>query len=448
LANVKVGGKALNSLEEEHKGYPVSTMSKRDYYEVLGVPKQASGEEIKKAFRAKARSLHPDNKTSGDEAAFKELAEAYEVLSSEERRSRYDRFGHEGVKGMGQGFEDVDFSAFAGFGIEDLIDAFLGGSGFRASGRRGGPEQGAHLRFDIQIDFLEAIFGVEKKVSVRRLEDCETCSGSGAAPGSKIQTCSTCGGVGQVQQIVNSFLGQSIRVMQCPNCQGVGNKVEKPCKDCRGEGLTRRSREFELKIPAGIESGSRMRVTGGGDRGKKGGPFGDLYVVIAVKEHEIFIRDGVTIHINQPVSYSMAALGGELLVPTVEGKKLIKVATGTQTGSIVTLRDLGVPRLNNPSRRGDQIVHLIVQTPVKLSSEERKLLEKFAELRGEPLQVDKAEIQAESVREKHSESASEPGDRANHHMNAQADDEEGQHSFFEKIGDFFKPKNGEHDASK
>ena len=432
-------------------------MSKRDYYEVLGVPKRAGADEIKKAFRSKARSLHPDNKHSGDEAAFKELAEAYEVLSNDERRSRYDRFGHEGVKGMAQGFDDMDFSAFAGFGIDDLIDAFLGGAGFRAGGRRGGAEQGSHLRYDIQIDFLEAVFGVEKKVSVRRLEDCSTCNGSGASPGTKIQTCSTCGGIGQVQQIVNSFFGQSIRVMPCPSCQGGGHRIEKPCRDCRGEGLTRRNREFELKIPAGIEPGSRIRLSSAGDKGRRGGPFGDLFVVVSVREHEIFIRDGVTIHVNQPISFAMAALGGELLVPTVEGKKLVKVAPGTQTGSTIVIRELGVPRLNNPSRRGDEIVHLILQTPLKLSGEEKKLLEKLAELRGESLHVDKSVIDENQQGPKPSDQSTTSGRSKNgieqspNNGDAKINepDESGtkeEHSLFGKLGDFFKPKNGEHES--
>jgi molecular chaperone DnaJ len=421
-------------------------MSKRDYYEVLGVPKKASAEEIKKAFRTKARSLHPDNKDSGDEAAFKELAEAYEVLSSEERRSKYDRYGHEAVKGTAQGFEDMDFSAFAGFGIDDLIDAFLGGSGFR-TGRRFGPEQGAHLRYDMQIEFLDAVFGVEKKLSVRRLEECTTCSGSGATPGTKIQPCTTCSGMGQVQQIVNSFFGQSIRVMPCPSCQGAGNKIEKPCRDCRGEGLARRPREFDLKVPAGIEPGSRLRLTNAGDKGKRGGPYGDLFVVISVREHETFIRDGVTIHINQPVSFSMAALGGELLVPTVEGKKLVKVSQGSQTGSTVVLRDMGVPRLNNPTRRGDQVVHLIVQTPVKLSSEERKLLEKLSELRGESLHVDKETLEENlHASEKAHSKSKENSKNGPSEADEKAEESKKEHSLFEQIGEFFKPKNGEHES--
>ncbi len=430
----------------------MSTMAKRDYYEVLGVSKKANADEIKKSFRNKARHLHPDNKESGDEAAFKELAEAYEVLSDDNQRATYDRYGHEGVKNTTRGFDNMDFSNLAGFGIDDLIDMFFGG-GVR-TGRQGGPEQGSHLRYELQIDFMEAVFGVEKKISIRRLEDCTTCSGSGATPGSEIKQCTTCAGMGQVQQVFNSFFGQSIRVTACPTCQGVGQQIEKPCRECRGEGLLRQNREFDLKIPAGIESGSRVRMTAAGDKGKRGGPFGDLFVVVGVREHETFIRDGLTIHVKQPISFSMAALGGDLLVETVNGKKLVKVPAGTQAGSTVVLKELGVPRLNNPTRRGDQVVHLIVETPTKLSSEEKKLLDKLAELRGESLHVSKEEIEnlkAEAKAAQEAESAGKVEDKpkkpeaSTNGENSPSEHKE-DHSIFEKIGEFFKPRHGEHEA--
>ena len=229
-------------------------MAKRDYYEVLGLSKNTSPEEIKKSFRNKARALHPDNMDSGDEAAFKELAEAYEVLSDEKKRAAYDRYGHEGVKGSTRGFDNVDFSSFSGFGIDDFIEFFFGG-GMRTGGRRGGPEQGAHLKFDLEIDFLDAVFGIEKKVTIRRLEDCTTCNGTGAAAGSTPVTCITCAGMGQVQQVMNSWFGQTMRVIECPACMGSGQKVDKPCRDCKGEALVKQSREFQIKVPAGIEPG-------------------------------------------------------------------------------------------------------------------------------------------------------------------------------------------------
>lgn len=449
-------------------------MSKRDYYDVLGVPRKASSDEIKKAFRNRARHLHPDNKESGDEAAFKELAEAYEVLLDNQKRSLYDRYGHEGVKGATRSFDDIDFSSFAGFGIDDLIDVFFGG-GLR-SGRRTGPEPGAHLKYEIQIDFLEAVFGVEKKVTIKRMEECTGCSGSGAAQGSEITPCVTCAGMGQVQQVVNSWFGQSIRVMECPTCQGTGRKIEKPCRDCRGEGLLKKPREFELKIPAGIETGSRMRLSGAGDKGKRGGPFGDLFVLVYVKDHEHFVREGDTIHFKQPISFAMAALGGEIMVPTVEGEKMIKISPGTQTNTIAVIKHVGVPRLGDKTRRGDQLVHLIVTTPTKLNSEERKILEKLAQLRGESLSVPvKAESAAEPDKVETSKSQAEktatktsadpkPVDKptktsaddlkstdkpskngdesAKRETSAQSKDDP---SILDRIVEAFRPKNGEHE---
>ncbi len=459
--------------------------SKKDYYETLGVPKSASAEEIKKSFRNKARHLHPDNKDSGDEQAFKELAEAYEVLSDQQKRANYDRYGHEGVKGAGQGFDNFDFSNFSGFGMDDIVDmldSFFGGGGGMRGGRRGGPEQGAHLKFDMEIEFLDAVFGTEKTVNVRRLEDCESCSGSGAAPGSNPVPCVTCAGVGQVQQVINTFFGQALRVIACPACHGSGSKIDKPCKDCKGEALVRKQKEFQIKIPAGIDSGTRLRVQAGGDKGRKGGPFGDLFVVLHIKEHETFIRDGETIHIRQPISYSLAALGGEILVPTVEGAKPLKINAGTQTGTTMTMKNLGVPRFTGQqrrdNRRGDQIVHLLVETPTKLSGEEKKLLEKLAELRGERLTLSKADIAKaeEANKENHKENNDKNDSGKNQEKNEKAadngsdkpssespgsksekadskkdagksakkkKDESKDNSFLDKIVDAFRPKNGE-----
>jgi molecular chaperone DnaJ len=420
-------------------------MAKRDYYEILGLSKNSSPEEIKKSFRNKARALHPDNKDSGDEAAFKELAEAYEVLSDEPKRAAYDRYGHEGVKGSTRGFDNVDFSSFSGFGMDDFIDFFFGG-GVRSGGKRGGPEQGAHLKYDMEIEFLEAVFGIEKKVTIRRLEDCTTCSGTGAAAGSSPITCITCAGMGQVQQVMNSWFGQTMRVVECPACQGSGQKIDKPCRDCKGDALVKQSREFQIKVPAGIEPGSRLRLTSAGDKGRRGGPYGDLYVIIHVKEHKVFIRDGETIHVRQPIGFSLAALGGEILVPTVDGPKPLKIAQATQTGTTTTMKELGVPRLSNPARRGDQIVHLILETPNKLNSEEKKLLEKLAELRGEKLRLSKEDVsenssangeEAEASRESQSKSGSK------HKQSKKDKEEEREESIIEKIVDVFRPKNGD-----
>lgn len=427
------------------------SMTKRDYYEILGVPKGASAEEIKKSFRSKARHLHPDNKDSGDEQAFKELAEAYEVLSDQNKRATYDRYGHEGVKGSTRGFDNFDFSTFSGFGMDDIVDmldSFFGGGGAGFRTRRGGPEQGAHLKFDLEIDFLEAVFGTEKNVNIRRLEDCESCKGSGAAPGSSPVTCVACAGMGQVQQVMNTFFGQAIRVIACPTCQGSGSKIDKPCKDCKGDGLVRKQREFQLKIPAGIDSNMRLRLGSAGDKGRRGGPFGDLFVQIHIREHENFVRDGETIHVRQPLSFSLAALGGEVLVPTVEGAKLLKIAAGTQTGATSIMKNLGVPRFNQPNKRGDQVVHLIVETPTRLSSEEKKLLEKLAEMRGEKLSVSKTEIEkaeadhkAES--KKRAGDAGEDSGKSSKSNKSKKKEEEEDPGFLEKLVDAFRPKNGE-----
>ena len=425
-------------------------MAKRDYYEVIGVTKTASAEEIKKTFRNRARQLHPDNKDSGDEAAFKELAEAYEVLSDQNKRAQYDRYGHQGVAGAGHGFDNVDFSSFAGFGIDDIIDMFFGG-GARAGGRRGGPEPGANLKYDLQIDFLEAVFGVEKKITIRRLEDCESCEGSGAAPGSEAITCVTCAGMGQVQQVMNSFFGQTMRVIECPACQGSGKKIDKPCKDCKGESQIRKVREFDLKIPAGIDNGARMRLTQAGDKGRRGGGYGDLYVIVHVREHKQFVRDGDTIHVRQPVSFSMAALGGELMVPTVDGNRLLKIPSGIQHGTTLVMRDMGVPKYNTQGKRGEQVVHVSVETPAKLSGEEKELLEQLAKLRGEVLTVSDEDREADALLEaekngKNKESQSK-NDKKAAKVKAKQKDEpvKDDSSIIDKIGEFFRPKNGENE---
>jgi len=375
-------------------------MTKRDYYEILGVAAQASAEEIKRSFRTKARSLHPDNKHSGDEIAFKELAEAYDVLTDEQRRQIYDRYGHEGLKGSARSFDNFDFSSFAGFGLDDLLDAFLGG-GLHSTGRRGGPEPGSHLQYELPIEFLEAVFGEEKTVSIKRLQECELCSGSGATPGTKTASCSTCNGIGQVQQVINSWFGQSIRVSECPSCQGSGKRLEKPCRSCRGLGLERKESEFKVRIPPGIENGSRVRISGGGDKGKHGGGYGDLYIVIRVREHEHFIRDGDNIFIKQKISFSQAALGGKMQVPTVDGIKTLTIQQGTQTGALLIMKNLGIPRLNHPNRRGDQLVQLTVETPTKLSAQEKKLFEQLSQLREENGVVDPEHTQVESFKPEH-----------------------------------------------
>jgi molecular chaperone DnaJ len=394
----------------------LATKGKRDFYEILGVERNATPDQIKKAFRNRARNLHPDNMDSGDEAAFKELAAAYEVLSDESKRSLYDRYGHDGLSGGAGGFDGVDLGGFAD--LSEIFAQFFGGSPRGGSGARRNPvERGADLKYDLSLDFLEAVFGVEKKISIKHMQDCTACSGSGAAQGSSRVQCSTCGGAGQIRQTTSTFLGHFTQVLTCPNCEGEGTRVEKPCSNCKGRGQIRKSRDIELKIPPGIDSGARMRVPGMGDQGRHNGPPGDLYVILHVGEHPNFMREGTTIHLRQPVSFSMAALGGELMIPTVEGVKALRIPAGIQTGSTLVMRDHGVPHLNNPSKRGDQLVHVVVETPTRLSGEEKKLFEKLAELRKEKLQVPKSQ-------------------------KVEEDGKEGE-SIIDKIVDVFRPKDGD-----
>lgn len=367
------------------------------YYSILEVPKTASPEEIKKAFRKKAAALHPDNKDTGDETKFKELVAAYEVLSDENKKALYDRYGEDGLKrgggasSAGGYSSDFDMSAFSDLG--EIFEYFFGGN-FRGGGQgraRGGPQKGADLRFDMELDFQEAVFGVEKKITIKHQRSCSTCHGSGAAPGSNSVTCNSCGGHGQVRQTTSTLFGQFSQITICPGCQGEGTKVEKACDACTGKGLLRKERTLELKIPAGVDTGSRIRVTGEGDSGKKGAGTGDLYVIVHVRQHEKFIRENTTIHIKQPISMSMAALGGDMLVDTVGGKRLLKIPAGTQAGTVITMRGDGVPFLSHPEKRGDQLCHLFIETPTKLSDEEKELYTKLAELRGEKLTVPESE---------------------------------------------------------
>lgn len=367
-------------------------MATRDYYEILGVSKTATADEIKKAFRKTAAKLHPDNKDTGDEAAFKELVTAYEVLSDDDKRQIYDKYGAEGLKrggGGGGGFSsDFDPSAFGG--LDEILEFFFSGGmrGGRAGGRP--PARGNDLRYDLDLDFHEAVFGVEKKINIKHLRPCTTCSGSGAAPGSQPVTCTGCGGHGQVRQTSSTFFGHFSQIVVCPTCSGEGTKVDKACDACQGKALIRQPRTIELKIPPGVDNGNRIRVPNEGDSGRKGAGPGDLYVICRVKEHEKFIREGTTVHLKQSISPSMAALGGEMWVETVGGKRVVKIPAGTQTGTIQVLKGEGIPFLNS-ERRGDQQLHIFVEVPVKLSDEEKQLFRQLADLRGEKLTIPESE---------------------------------------------------------
>lgn len=358
-------------------------MSKRDYYEVLGVDRNASQDDVKKAFRSMARQYHPDvNKASDAEEKFKEIGEAYEVLSDPERRSMYDRYGHEGLSASGyQGFSgSFDFAD-----LSDVFNAFFGDLGGFSRGRSSpnAPMRGNDLRVDLEIDFNDAVFGVKKELEIEHLEHCETCSGTGIKPGSSPVKCPTCQGMGQVQQTTRMFIGTFTQVTTCPDCRGMGQKVTDPCKDCMGNGRRQVSKIITISVPAGVDNGARLRVSSEGDAGKNKGPNGDLYIFLHVRPHEIFRREGVDIYIDQPITFSEAALGTTKEVPKVDGIDKIKVNPGTPTGTVLTLKGVGVPFLNNPQRRGNQYVRLLVQTPVNLTEEQKKLLARFDEIEKE-----------------------------------------------------------------
>lgn len=357
-------------------------MSKRDYYEVLGVSRDASQDELKKAYRKLARQYHPDANPDNKEAEakFKEAAEAYSVLSDVDKRANYDRFGHAGADG--QGFGGFDFSGFGGGdfgGINDIFDIFFGGGGGR---QRTGPQKGTDLRLNLELSFKEAAFGVEKDIKVPRAERCETCSGTGSAPGTHTKNCSVCHGSGQVQQAVNTPFGRIMQSSTCRNCQGTGKIIEKPCPTCHGSGEVRRTRSINVKVPAGVDNGNRIRLTGEGEPGLRGGPPGDLYVYVSVRPHKLFRREGNDIFCEIPISFVQAAMGDVITVKTLEEEVEMKIPEGTQTGSVFRLRGKGIPYLNGAGR-GDQHVRVKIVTPNKLSDRQRELLKEFAKASGD-----------------------------------------------------------------
>jgi molecular chaperone DnaJ len=363
-------------------------MAKEDYYELLGVAKGASDEELKKAYRKKAVQFHPD-KNPGDKAAeekFKKVSEAYEVLKDPEKRAAYDRFGHAAFQGPGRGhggmsgaggFHDP-FDIFRevfgqGGGGAGIFDEMFGGGGGRDSGH-----DGADLRYDLEITLEEAARGIEKEISIRKLAACERCNGSGAEPGSKRSTCPTCRGAGQIRRSG----GIIVFTQTCPACGGAGTKIEKPCATCRGEGRVPKTAKLNLRIPPGVETGSRLRSSGSGEAGAAGGSAGDLYVVLTVKEHELFERQGDDLFCEIPIKFTLATMGGTIEVPTLFGKASLKVPSGTQSGTTFRLRDKGMPSLRS-GRQGDQLVRIHVEVPTSLTAEQRRLLEEFARVGGD-----------------------------------------------------------------
>lgn len=359
--------------------------TKRDYYEVLGVGREAESDEIKRAYRKLAVKYHPD-KNPGDaqaEERFKELGEAYDVLMDENKRAAYDRYGHaafsQGAGAGGGGFHDP-FDLFrevfgAAGGAGGMFDHFFGGGSSREAGGR---QRGRDLRYDLQISLEEAAAGCEKEIQVRKLDTCSSCSGSGAKAGSRAVTCPVCRGAGQVVSSRGFF-----QVAQtCPNCRGTGSVIEKPCEECGGEGRRERVSKVKLRIPPGVDDGSRMRVPGGGEAGVRGGSSGDIYVVLHVAQHRIFEREGADLHCKVPVPFHTAALGGEISVPSLTGPIDLKIPAGTQSGSSFRVRGQGMPVLQSSSR-GDLFIRVDVEVPTKLNAEQRKKLEEFAELCGD-----------------------------------------------------------------
>ncbi|SRR5579884_197414 len=337
--------------------------TKRDYYEVLGLPRDASDADIKKAFRARARQHHPDvNKEPGAEMRFKEINEAYEVLSDAGKRATYDRFGHAGLGSAGFQSYSSPFDGFA-----DIFDQFFGTAGRRS---QRGPQRGSDLRYDLEISFEEAVFGGERAIRIPALRTCDRCDGSGAEPNSEPTVCPICHGSGEIRRVQQSVFGQFVNVVMCDRCQGEGRVPGEPCQKCRGQGRERGVREVTVKIPAGVDNGQQIRLSGEGESGPRGGPPGDLYVVLEVAEHPLFQRDGFDIQYEMPINVAQAALGDEVAVPTLEGSEKIRVPAGTQSGHTIRLRGRGIPYLRG-SGRGDMFVIVRVMVPTKLTDEQR-----------------------------------------------------------------------------
>ncbi len=351
-------------------------MSNRDYYEILGINRNANDDEIKGAFRKLARQYHPDvNKEPDAEEKFKEVNEAYGVLSDSEKRARYDRFGKEGLGGMGGGFHDytVDFGDI----FEELFNIGMGGG--RRSRRS--PRRGRDLQMQVSLTFEEAVFGVEKEIEFQREETCSHCNGNGAEPGTSPVKCATCNGQGEVRRVQQTFLGQMVQSGPCPTCNGRGETIASPCKTCRGGGLERKNVKKKVQIPAGVDVGTQIRLNGEGGPGTLGGPSGSLFLVLDVKPHKFFKRRESDVILNLDINVAQAVLGADVQVPTIDGEEKLKIPAGTQPGKVFHLRNKGVPHVRS-KHRGDQLVIVNVAVPTKLTKEQRELFEKLAESLG------------------------------------------------------------------
>ncbi len=361
---------------------------KRDYYEVLGVNKGASDDEIKKAYRAAAKKCHPDlnpGKEAEAEAKFKEVNEAYDVLKDKEKRARYDQFGHAGVDpsyGGGAGYGGGFGGGFGGFDVGDIFESFFGG-GFggqsAGSARRNGPKKGKDIQQYIEITFEEAAFGVDREVTIYRMESCNSCSGSGAKKGTTPVTCSVCGGTGQIRTTQRTPFGNFSSATTCNSCGGTGQTIPNPCPDCKGSGQIRHQRKINVSIPAGIDDGQTISLKGEGSAGTKGGPNGDLYITISIKKHELFTRNGYDVTFEMPISFVSAALGDTVRVPTLDGEVEYKIAEGTQSGTVYRFKGKGIPNLRGRGR-GDQYVKFNVEVPKGLSEKQKELLREFDKL--------------------------------------------------------------------
>lgn len=359
--------------------------SKKDYYETLGVSKSASADDIKKAFRNLARKHHPDvNKAAGSAEKFKEINEAYQVLSDSQKRQQYDNFGTSDFSGFGGqgGFSGFDFGeSFSNFeGFSDIFDVFFGGQGGRR--QKSGRSQGSDLRYDMEITLEDVVRGIEKEIEIQHLTACHVCHGSGAKPGSKPSKCSQCGGAGQIRQMQRTPLGSFTQVVACPTCHGTGEIISSPCNECGGSGRTKTKHKIKIKIPAGVETGSRLRVSSAGDAGLKGGPAGDLYVFISVRRHPIFERDGSNLYYSKSIPFVKAVLGDEIEVPTLDGHAILKIPAGTKSHTTFKFKGKGLPSLETHGK-GDLNIQVEIETPTHLAEDQKELLKKFGKLRGE-----------------------------------------------------------------
>jgi len=349
--------------------------TKRDYYEVLGIPRNATDEEIKRAFRKLAFKYHPDhNRDDNAGEKFKEVNEAFEVLSDLDKRAAYDRFGHGGAEGLfGRGFEGFDFTGFG-----DIFDAFFGGV---TTATRQAPQRGADLHYNTTITFEDAALGCEKEINILRTENCSLCQGIGCKPGSQPTRCPSCNGTGQVRQVRRDIFSIFTNTVTCPQCHGEGRIITEPCPQCRGTGKKKRQRSISVKIPAGVDEDSQIRLRGEGQAGTRGGASGDLYITLAIEQHEFFKRDGDNIIYELPINFAQAALGTEVEVPTLDGKTKLKLPPGSQTAKVFRLKNKGIPHLHRRGR-GDQLVTLLVVTPDSLTKKQRQLFQELADTLG------------------------------------------------------------------